>query len=153
MKLKIAEPGYDTFNGAFGLVQFENGVSVDHVSMKDAFQLSALIQMVDAETGESISMLNGDEADRLATARVEYYPSVAEVEAQKRMAEKVESAEQPVEVAQAYTREQLESIADKEGIAGLRKIGDALNLKGTSVAKLIDAILANRGSAPNTEVK
>jgi len=150
MKLKIAEPGYDTFTGAFGLVQFENGVSVDHVSMKDAFQLSALIQMVDAETGDSISMLNGDEADRLATARVEYYPSVAEVEAQKQNAE---SAEPSVEVAQAYTREELESIADKEGIAGLRKIGDALNLKGTSVAKLIDAILANRGSAPNTEVK
>jgi hypothetical protein len=40
-----------------------------------------------------------------------------------------------------YSREQLEAIADQEGIHGLRKVGDVLNVKGVSIRTLIEDIL------------
>ena len=44
-----------------------------------------------------------------------------------------------------YTQEGLEAIADKQGIKGLRVIGDALKVKGNSVADLIADILKAQG--------
>lgn len=46
-----------------------------------------------------------------------------------------------------YTREELEQIADSSGINGLRVIGDPLNLRATSIAALIDKILATQSKA------
>ena len=40
-----------------------------------------------------------------------------------------------------YTREDLAQIADAEGITGLRRIGDKINVRGRSIGELIDAIL------------
>ncbi len=41
-----------------------------------------------------------------------------------------------------YNREDLEKIADKEGICGLRHIGDKHGIKGRSIAELIDELTA-----------
>ena len=43
-----------------------------------------------------------------------------------------------------YTREELEAIADKEGIPGLRSIGDRLDVKATSITVLMDKILTQQ---------
>ena len=40
-----------------------------------------------------------------------------------------------------YSREELEAIADKDGIQGLRDIGNPLNVKATAIDKLIEMIL------------
>lgn len=46
------------------------------------------------------------------------------------------------EPAEALSREALETIADEEGIAGLRKIGEPLNVKSNSVEGLIEKLVA-----------
>ncbi|WP_151708810.1 hypothetical protein [Acinetobacter brisouii] len=46
---------------------------------------------------------------------------------------------------QIYTRQQLESIVDKDGFAGLRKIAEPFGVKGTSINALIDSILSAQG--------
>lgn len=144
MKLKMVQPGYEQYTGYFGQVYFENGVSVEEVSDKNAQQLAALISFVDAETGESVSMLHAHAEARYAEAGITYLKSNADLEAEKNGGEVVEAAPQASNEFVIYTREQLEDIADKKGIAGLREIADARNIKGTSVAKLIDQIIASQ---------
>lgn len=51
-----------------------------------------------------------------------------------------EPATEPAESGE-YTREQLEAIADKRGLKGLREIGDKLSIKGKSIPELIERIL------------
>lgn len=46
-----------------------------------------------------------------------------------------------------YTREDLEAVVEKEGLSGLRTIGNALNVKAGSINDLIDRILEVAGKA------
>lgn len=50
------------------------------------------------------------------------------------------------EIAQLADREYLEELADKDGMDGLRRIGDALGVKGRSKDGLIDDILEANGN-------
>jgi hypothetical protein len=60
-----------------------------------------------------------------------------------------ENAEQEVEQKESqndatqpkWTREALEAIADKDGINGLRKIGEEMNVRATSIRQLIELSL------------
>ncbi|HBQ8651158.1 TPA: hypothetical protein L9A73_005457, partial [Klebsiella pneumoniae] len=46
---------------------------------------------------------------------------------------------------QRFTREELESIADCEGIAGLRQIGNTLGVKAKGIVEMIEGILKAQG--------
>lgn len=46
---------------------------------------------------------------------------------------------------QTYSRQQLEAVADKEGMRGLREIGDKFGAKGKSIPELIEKILNKCG--------
>lgn len=50
------------------------------------------------------------------------------------------------EIAQLADRDYLEELAEKEGMDGLRKIGDILGVKGRSKDGLIDDILSANGN-------
>ncbi|WP_374335517.1 hypothetical protein [Methyloversatilis sp.] len=144
MKLKFVQEGYEDFTGLFGVVNFENGVSTEDVSPLVAFRIAASVRVVDADTGLDIGVLSEQGERWEKPVEIITYKSVAEVEAEAARQEKqddVEVADVEKPAPQFYTREQLEQIADKEGIAGLRKIGDEYGVKGTSVAKLIYLIL------------
>jgi hypothetical protein len=47
--------------------------------------------------------------------------------------------------AKVYTVAELEAIADRDGIVGLRKIGDPLGVKSQGIAKLISLIIEAQG--------
>lgn len=53
----------------------------------------------------------------------------------------------PEESASTYTREDLELIADKTGLRGLREIGDKIDVRGKSIPELIERILLKVGDA------
>jgi hypothetical protein len=53
----------------------------------------------------------------------------------------------PAAKPQKYTEAELEVIASKEGIKGVRKIGDTFGVKATGIAELIALIL--RAQAPD----
>ena len=46
---------------------------------------------------------------------------------------------------QRFTREELESIADCEGIAGLRQIGNQIGVKAKGIVEMIEGILKAQG--------
>lgn len=49
--------------------------------------------------------------------------------------------------SEIYTREQLEAVADKVGLRGLREIGDKIEVRGKSIPELIERILTKTGEA------
>jgi len=149
MKIKITQKGYETFTGLMGVTFFENAVSVGDVSAKEAFALSALLTVVDAETGEDIGAIAQERAvwDCANVLQPEKLKSLAELQGDNQGGDGEEGDQGTQggngggEPKPTYTREDLEAVADKDGIAGLRKIGDPIGAKGTSIAKLIDEIL------------
>jgi hypothetical protein len=148
MKIKLVEPGYEGFTGIFGTIEFLDGVSVDHVSRSETYRLASLIRIEDAEGGP-FAGIAADAAARNATTQVVTLPTLAEVQAAEAAAKAATEAAPVVVVPEqvtpdfkAYTQAELEGIADKSGIAGLREIADPMNIKGTSVAKLIEQIVA-----------
>jgi len=127
VKIKITVKGYEHFNGMFGAVQFENGVSVDHVSQREADQIAAVVTVVTLDGEDDKLIGNRYNASKGLQAEAST-PAIASVESPK-PAKKVE-----------YTFEQLSEIADKRGIAGLREIGEKYGVRSNSIQGLIKEI-------------
>lgn len=54
-------------------------------------------------------------------------------------------SEEVAKPMQRFTREELESIADCEGIAGLRQIGNSIGVKAKGIVEMIEGILKAQG--------
>lgn len=147
MRIKIDEVGYEAFDGFLGTVEFKGGISVNSLSEGDINRISSVIRVVDLENPE-------DEVGALAQlSKNGAYIFPVEIPVTNAGDEKAKEVtqneskpveEKTLEVKESlplFTREQLEELADKEGISGLRAIADTFNLKGTSIVNLIDGIL------------
>ena len=51
----------------------------------------------------------------------------------------------------SYSRAELEEIADKQGLMGLRAIGNGIGAKGRSINELINSILKQQGNLEEPE--
>lgn len=147
MKIKLIEQGYDKFSGIFGTVMFENGVSVSEVNDSEARFLAAIMQVRcvedDSDPGANAQF---QKALRMEAINVTM-PTQAQLDAMTGDSQPQEEAKGNEETV-GYTRAQLEEIADKSGIGGLREIGDMFNVKATSISKLINAILDAQAMKP-----
>jgi hypothetical protein len=47
--------------------------------------------------------------------------------------------------APKFTREELESLADEQGISGLRVVGNRLGVKAKGIVEMIDGIMKAQG--------
>ena len=141
--IRITASGWDTYTGDFGGVNFKNGLSVSPASRRQIDHLSALVRCDLAdENGDPIGQ-SGISARLVGGVNVGDAPSSLrkatqeEIDADRR--ERVaNSGKAPTQV---YTKEELEQIANKEGIEGLRKIGDKWSVRDRAINKLIVAIL------------
>jgi hypothetical protein len=142
-KLKIVQPGWETYTGFYGSVEFVDGLSTEAVPEVFADRVSADIIVVDAETGDPVGV-----AERMVTAGLirlkpeaplERAPEVSE-EKQKKSEEKIETP--AVEPDRVYTEAELEAIASAKGMRGLREIGNKLAVRGRAIPELIGDILA-----------
>lgn len=145
MKIRLIEAGYENMTGMFGEIEFVDGMSVHDISPVQARFLSSIVRI------ENIDGTDPGENARFQSAfNMEApsfrLPTLAELEGEGQPAE-VGQAQPEAQVAAEYTQESLEAIADKGGIAGLREIADPLGVKGTSIAKLIEGILAAQAPA------
>lgn len=136
MKIRLTQPGFESYNGQMGVTFFENGLSVSDVLTRDALRMSA-VMLCEWEDGTPASVAQSilDNANTPAPI------FVAGANGQHDIASapvKVSKTEPP---ASRYSREYLGAIADKDGIRGLREIGDPLNIKSNSIKDLIDAIM------------
>lgn len=141
MKIKFADPAYSTFSGYFGNVEFKDGESIHDVNQNDYSLLSAIISI------ETIGEFTGEatyESSKELEAVTVNLPTTAELRAQAASAvAHIMAPGEPVETpaASRYTKEELEAIADKGGIAALRKVGDTFGVKDNKIVGLIAAIL------------
>lgn len=142
MLIKITQPGWETYSGDLGCVPFENAVSLKDISEREALQLGSFITVVevDADGNELGPVSPAHELFKASNLRAEVLEPldrgsdevVAEVEPEP-------AAE--VEPASLHTESSLYTVADAEGIVGLRKIGDPLGARHTSIKGLIAEIL------------
>lgn len=147
MKIRLLGKGYEVFTGAFGSVEFVNGVSVTHVSGVDARFYAALMPVENADDGIDPGANAQFQASLNLEAVYTSLPTLAEIQARDAEPVKVEVAAK-VAKSELLTLSSLEKIADADGIVGLREIGDPLGVKGTSITKLIDGILATQAPTP-----
>lgn len=156
MKIRLSGL-HANFTGDFGVLKFKDGLSVTDVSALDGRRMGILIGCT-TEDGKNPLDHDVDWGGHgVLTSVPPEYSRLITVADQERM-NKAKNPEAPkVEKPAVWTRELLEAIADKDGIAGLRVISDPLGLKGTSIKKLMDEILSGKivvdDTKPNQDVE
>lgn len=136
MKLRLTASGFETFEGQMGVLFFEQGLSTSDVHPNEARRIAAVIG-AEWEDGSpanigAIYALNANTAA----------PTQEQMDAEKgASAQDAENASAVQAAAAVYTEDQLATVADKKGIAGLREIAEPLGIKAQSIRALIDGIL------------
>lgn len=178
-KVRLKSPAMKGFSSFMGVTKFENGVSVDHVSDREAKILGSItaVEMIDDEGNvignagmaqvqvdkrsdkapvEAPKIMGGEyehkeeiNADPVLVTSKKAETDEADDEAEK-LEQEVQSHEEEMNAeteaeTQTYTRDQLEEIADTDGIQGLREIGAKRDVKSNSIEDLISKILQAQG--------
>ena len=166
MKLRLTGGGFANYTGQMGVTYFVNGLSKHDVMPNDAIRIAGAIG-AEWENGEpanlgeiytqnlntpapNISQQSGLQLiqeivghDNLNADQAQ--ANVAQVVQQSDRSDIKELANNNVISEKKYTKESLEEIADAEGIAGLRAIGNEYGVKANSIAALIKEILQAQG--------
>lgn len=142
-KLKITAPQWANYTGSLGVVHFTNGVSDEFVPDHIRRRLSIGMEMIEIDVDGNES--RNSAAYKLLSTNTIHAPVNAPLSRQT----ETEKAREDLSIAMEsgkqstfYTRENLEAIADKEGIKGLREAAEIWDVKHRSIPALIDMILA-----------
>ena len=129
MKIKIVEPGWETFSEHLGFTLFKDGESVEDVSPAEAARLASIVRIetLEGRNPSPAQMILDNWSGPMIVATTDTADAA-----------KVALLAAP---AKSWTQEELSAIADEKGIKGLREIGDGLGLKGTGIADLIAKIV------------
>ena len=141
--LKFTQSGFETYTGPIGMYEFVDGVSTEAITRADRDRLATAFQFaeVDGDGGEHeagvAARLVADSATRMPTTNLERQTD-EDKEAEGRRAQLM-AAKPEVEL---MTRAQLEELARKHGIKGLRsEVADKWGVRNRSIPLLIDEIL------------
>lgn len=135
MKIKLTQPGWEGYTGIMGGISFVDG-SADNVEPQVARRL-ANVMSVETEDGK-----NPSASQEALESRTFVPPSnTLDQKGYQKPNAPAAPAGETVVIKERYTRAELEDIASKDGIAGLRKIGDPINVKNKSIVKLIEELL------------
>lgn len=155
VKVEIRENGWAGYTGPLGTYYFVDGRSVDSIPIRAALRIGASIEAYD-ENGTRLhpsTYVVTESPSSVGATSVNYAtPASAEPEEPAYKPETVESKANEIDltpiremvggkIKETYSRAQLEAIADKKGIDGLREIADKHGLKGRAVVELIAKIL------------
>jgi hypothetical protein len=149
IQLRITDPSMSNYTGPFGDVQFVDGLQVEEAHPASLRTLCSLIscEVVGRESESALEIADravGVFLDAPAPI-VRYATAVENGMVDDRMGGDDAGTQVPDETREkkiVWIKEALEAIADKDGINGLRDIGDEFNVKARSITDLIDAILA-----------
>lgn len=139
MKIRIDEVGYENYTGVLGLVEFVDGVSINDVAEGEVNRMAAVLRVVSVDSEKQIGAL----VDYATISQVGFEREgvlVTGADATVGFVD-VDTKIPQGPATETYTQEELEALADKEGINGLRAIADPLNVKDTSIKGLIGSIL------------
>lgn len=141
--LRITATGWETYTGDFGGVAFVNGLSVDVLSRRQIDHISALVRCDLSDDKGALMGQSGISARLVGGVNIGDAPSSLrkatqdELDADRRQ-RLTNIGKAPTKI---YTKEELEAIAAKEGLSGLRKIGDAWSVRDRAIGKLVTLIL------------
>lgn len=140
MKLRLTQPGFENYNGQMGVNYFEAGLSLGDVMNIDAVRISAAM-VCEWEDGSSPSIAQSilDNANTPAPVLVSGADGQHDKDAVTQLS--AASIQSDVPKTSQYSFEQLSTIADAQGIKGLRAIAEPLGIRSNSIKELIDAIL------------
>lgn len=147
-RLKIVSKGFETYTGAFGPVQFVDGLSVDPVPEIFARRIAAAtpVMWVDDDGKELEDASVAHTLVRDATMRAPVLEeSPRQSDAEKRAEDRAKVLKViDADVMQIYSRNELEAVVEKDGVKALRVIGDKWKVKHKQAIALIDMILAQQ---------
>jgi hypothetical protein len=138
-KIRITAPGWETYTGNFGGVDFSNGLSNDILSRKQIDFLCGLVacDLTDeegnaiAQGGIAARLVGGVNVGEAPTSLRKATQDEIDADRRDRLAD---AGRAPTKI---YTKDELTTIAQKEGINGLRAIGDKWSVRDRSINKLI----------------
>ena len=140
--LRVIHKGYEGFTGFLGRYEFVDGISIEKLTRNERDRMAA------GHTYMEINEDGSEEPAGIAHRMISTRARPAEVETPlERRSEKDKRDETIRNILGAEnrpdvkSRKQLEDIADKSGIAGLREIGDAWEVRERSIPALIEKIL------------
>lgn len=141
--LKLVQAGYTDYTGPIGAYEFVNGVSTVLIPRVDRDRLAAAFQFVEF-TEEGVDEIPAGVAERLvANASVR----ASDEGPSQRMTEEEKAAEDALialtkdDNRVIYSLEDLQKIADKKGINGLREVAAPWDVKHRGVKELIALIV------------
>lgn len=146
MKIRLTQPGFENYTAQMGVHFFEDGMTLTDVKPSDAVRLAAQF-LCEWEDGTPVSVaqslidhsnMTTDTMPRERNADEALSQQASEAQARAG----AEASENAKREAKVYTKEQLEAVADKEGIKGLRTIATPLGVKGNAINEIIAEILA-----------
>jgi hypothetical protein len=158
--VKITAPMFAGYTGPLGGYLFKDGVSVDPIPLRNALRIGATIEAVDENdvqlspstypVGVNLGAVEAvtQNLQTEAAVQAEYVPETSTAEASTIDITPERIVREDGTVVVTYSQAQLEAIADKRGINGLREIGDALGVKGRSMAELITNITVAQSGKP-----
>lgn len=143
-KLKIVAAGWEGFTGPLCAVNFTDGVSDETLSRLQIDRIAAIIQcdLVDAsgtdvgQAGAAVREANRSGVEAPVEGLDTMTPEELAAERKRAMDEMLKNP-----ASKLYTEAELEDIADKTGIKGVREIGDKWGVKERAIGKLIFLIL------------
>lgn len=143
--LRIESKGFAGYTGYLGQIEFKDGVSVDPVPEVFANRLAASMQMMNVDAdGNEIGPAGV--AHKLVAESANRAPVANRLDRQSNSDRRDEElrdhlrAQKPP-VDHFYTGEELEKVVEKDGIKGLRDIGDRWNVRDRSIPGLIQQII------------
>lgn len=144
--LRLVQSGYENYTGPIGSYEFVDGVSVDMIPRNDRDRLATAFQFVEFESEDDEPVPAGVAYRLVAMSGVR--ASDPEPLERQTVEEKVEEVAKAADMAEPtrtiYERKNLEAIADKRGIGGLREIGDGWGVKSRQIIALIEMILSKQ---------
>ncbi|MFA9261783.1 MAG: hypothetical protein ACEQSB_00285 [Undibacterium sp.] len=142
MKLKLTRSGYEDFTGHLGRIEFQDGVSVEDVGARDSDRLVACgFSVVNSETDEELGV-----AARLVSDMQMRQPVIEPLDRQTKEEKAEEDRIVLLRLNKAptdkfYEAEELDAVADKSGIKGLREIAELWKIKSRSIPEMIGLIM------------
>jgi hypothetical protein len=135
-KIRLRDPAYKYFNGDMGGVEFENGETKDHVSQRDIDRLGCILA-IDIFDGTAMAIndsLIRDHSKKAVVVKASTRGTADEKEAEMEESRGRGVAKAPAKI---LSHEEVEAIADRKGIQGLREIAEPLNVRGRSIGDLV----------------
>lgn len=132
-KVRLLESAFAGYTGVMSGVMFKDGVSLSEILFIDQQRICSVMK------AETIDGKNVSGAAALSESRnVSAKDAVA---AEKAAAPVVTMERESDSVEVRYTRAELEALADKDGIAALRNVGNEHGVREKSIEAMIEGIL------------